>query len=33
MDRAASLDFVIDVGRRIDDEPGLQVLPLRRISH
>ncbi len=29
MDKAAFLDFVIEVVRRIDDEPGFKVLPRR----
>ncbi len=29
MDKAAFLDFVIEVVRRIDDEPGFKVVPRR----
>jgi transposase len=29
MDKAAFLDFVVEIVRRIDDEPGFKVLPRR----
>ena len=31
MNKAAFLDFVIEVARRIDTKPGFKVLPKRRV--
>ncbi len=31
MDKAAFLDFIVEVMRRIDDQPGFEVVPRRRV--